>query len=120
QTLVVSCVSMGNPHAITFAGLDVLDGYPLEVIGPKVEHHAAFPQRTNFEICEGLAPDRMRVRVWERGAGITRACGTAAWAAATPAGLPGRGRTQGWPRRPREAGRPGERWPSLGRRFGPC
>jgi len=90
QELTISCVSMGNPHAITFVGPDVLDAYPLTLTGPKVEHHTAFPQRTNFEICEVLAPDRMRVRVWERGAGITLACGTGACAATVAAALDGR------------------------------
>jgi diaminopimelate epimerase len=90
EQIVVSCVSMGNPHAIAFVGPGVLDRYPLEVTGPKVEHHSAFPQRTNFEVCEVVAPDRMRVRVWERGAGITLACGTGACASTVAAALNGR------------------------------
>jgi diaminopimelate epimerase len=90
EQMTVSCVSMGNPHAIIFVGHGVLDNYPLEVTGPKVEHHAAFPQRTNFEVCEVVASDRMRVRVWERGAGITLACGTGACASTVAAALDGR------------------------------
>lgn len=107
--LPVSCVSMGNPHAVTFVEPGTLDGYPLETIGPRVERHPLFPQRTNFEVCEILAPDHMRVRVWERGAGPTLACGTGACAstvAAAMAGkvqppvrvqLPGGDLTIGWP-----------------------
>jgi diaminopimelate epimerase len=90
ERFTVSCISMGNPHAITFVEPGVLDEYPLETIGPKVEHHALFPQRTNFEVCEVVAPDQMRVRVWERGAGITLACGTGACAATVAAAVAGR------------------------------
>jgi diaminopimelate epimerase len=90
QRFTVSCVSMGNPHAITFVESGALDDYPLATMGPKVERHALFPQRTNFEVCEVLAPDQMRVRVWERGAGITLACGTGACAATVAAAVAGR------------------------------
>jgi diaminopimelate epimerase len=90
ERLDVSCVSMGNPHAITFVAPGALASYPLETVGPKVEHHPTFPQRTNFEICEVLATDHMRIRVWERGAGITLACGTGACAATVAAVLGGR------------------------------
>jgi len=90
QRFAVSCVSMGNPHAITFVESGALEGYPLTTIGPKVEHYSLFPQRTNFEVCEVLAPDHMRIRVWERGAGITLACGTGACAATVAAVLGGR------------------------------
>jgi diaminopimelate epimerase len=76
----VACASMGNPHAITFLNGESLESYPLERVGPKVEHDAHFPARTNFEVVEVLAPDHLRVRVWERGAGITLACGTGACA----------------------------------------
>lgn len=88
--LDVSCVSMGNPHAVTFVGGDKLDSYPLEVIGPKVEHHQLFPQRTNFEVCQVVDEHHIRVRVWERGAGITLACGTGACASAVVAMTLGR------------------------------
>jgi diaminopimelate epimerase len=90
QRFTVSCVSMGNPHAITFVERGSLDSYPLETVGPKVEHHPLFPQRTNFEVCEVLAPDHMRVRVWERGAGVTLACGTGACASTVAAITAGR------------------------------
>jgi diaminopimelate epimerase len=74
----VTCVSMGNPHCMTFVA-DV-DSIPLETIGPKFEHHPAFPQRTNTEFVEVIRPDYVKMRVWERGAGITLACGTGACA----------------------------------------
>jgi diaminopimelate epimerase len=85
EHLMLSCASMGNPHAVTFVGPGVLEGYELERIGPQVEHAAIFPQRTNFEVCEVLNPEHLRVRVWERGAGITLACGTGACATAVVA-----------------------------------
>ena len=73
------CVSMGNPHAIFF--VDHAETAPVERVGPIVEHHWLFPARTNVGFCQPLAPDRLRLRVWERGAGLTRACGTGACAA---------------------------------------
>ena len=85
ETVQLSCVSMGNPHAVAF--VDSVDGYPLERIGPAVERHPRFPQRTNFEIVEVLAPDHLRMRVWERGVGETMACGTGACAVAVAARL---------------------------------
>jgi diaminopimelate epimerase len=85
--LDVACVSMGNPHAILF--VDEARAVALETLGPLVEHHPVFPARTNFELCEIVARDRIRVRVWERGAGITLACGTGACAAAVAARLRG-------------------------------
>jgi diaminopimelate epimerase len=90
ERIPMSCVSMGNPHAVTFVEPGALDAYPLEAIGPKVEHHPMFPQRTNFEVCEVLDAGHMRVRVWERGAGITLACGTGACASVVVAALSGR------------------------------
>ncbi|MEO0802711.1 MAG: diaminopimelate epimerase [Cyanobacteria bacterium J06642_2] len=74
----VTCVSMGNPHCITFVA-DV-EAISLEAIGPQFEHHPVFPQRTNTEFVQVLARDRLRMRVWERGAGATLACGTGACA----------------------------------------
>jgi diaminopimelate epimerase len=90
SSLRVSCVSMGNPHAISFLGAGELGGYPLGVIGPRVETHSRFPLRTNFEICEVVDAHRLRVRVWERGAGITLACGTGACATVVAAVTAGR------------------------------
>ena len=86
--LTVTGVSMGNPHAVSFQ--DSVDEFPLEHIGPLVEHDPAFPERVNFEIVQVLAPGHLSVRVWERGAGITLACGTGASAAVAAAVLEGR------------------------------
>lgn len=71
-------VSMGNPHAVFFVG-DVA-AVPLTEVGPVLEHHPLFPKRCNIEIVDVQARDRMRMRVWERGAGITQACGSGACA----------------------------------------
>lgn len=79
-TIPVGCVSMGNPHAVTFVEPGELDAFPLTEVGPQVEHFGKFPRRINFEVVEIVDRDRMRVRVWERGAGITLACGTGACA----------------------------------------
>ena len=84
----VTCVSMGNPHAVHFQDAPVAD-VDLEHVGPRVERHAAFPRRVNFEIANVLGRDRLRMRVWERGAGITLACGTGACATAVAARLRG-------------------------------
>jgi diaminopimelate epimerase len=78
QTWNVTCVSMGNPHCITF--VDDVAAIPLESIGPKFEHHSVFPQRTNTEFIEIVNRNYLKMRVWERGAGITLACGTGACA----------------------------------------
>ena len=75
---LVTAVSMGNPHCITF--VDDTDAIELEKIGPLFEHHAAFPQRTNTEFIQVVSSDYVKMRVWERGAGITLACGTGACA----------------------------------------
>ncbi len=71
-------VGMGNPHAVFF--VDDVEAVDLASLGPILEHHPLFPERTNVEIAQVLAPDRLRMRVWERGAGITQACGTGACA----------------------------------------
>jgi len=88
QTWEVTCVSMGNPHCITF--VEDVAAIPLESIGPKFEHHPAFPQRTNTEFIQVVSRDYLKMRVWERGAGITLACGTGACAALVAAVLTGR------------------------------
>lgn len=72
-------VNVGNPHAVFF--VEHLAAVNLEEAGPMIEHHALFPQRTNVEAAEVLARDRVRLKVWERGVGMTRACGTGACAA---------------------------------------
>ena len=74
----VTCVSMGNPHCITF--VDNVASIPLATIGPEFEHHEVFPERTNTEFVQVIGRDRLRMRVWERGAGATLACGTGACA----------------------------------------
>jgi diaminopimelate epimerase len=73
-------VNMGNPHAVFF--VDNAEAIALETFGPKVEHHPLFPERVNVEVAEVLSKKKIRMRVWERGAGITLACGTGACAAA--------------------------------------
>jgi diaminopimelate epimerase len=80
QEIPVSCVSMGNPHAVYFSEGDV-EEYPLEELGPKVEHHTAFPERVNFGVAQVVSPERMVLRVWERGVGETLACGSGSCAA---------------------------------------
>ena len=74
-----AAVSVGNPHATFF--VDDLESLPVAEIGPILEHHPIFPQRANIGFAQILAPDRMRLRVWERGAGLTLACGSGACAA---------------------------------------
>jgi len=88
QTLAVTCLSMGNPHAVLFVDGPV-EEYPLEDLGRKVEHHPAFPARVNFGVARVLGRDRMEVRVWERGVGETLACGTGSSAAMVAARLKG-------------------------------
>lgn len=84
--LSVNCVSMGNPHAVLFVP-EPVEEYPLERLGPLVEHHPAFPARVNFGVAHVEARDRMHVRVWERGCGETLACGTGSCAAVVMARL---------------------------------
>jgi diaminopimelate epimerase len=86
----VTCVSMGNPHAIVF--VDHLDDehLPLATIGPLFEKHVAFPARTNTEFVKVLSDTHLQMRVWERGAGPTLACGTGACALLVAAVLTGR------------------------------
>lgn len=78
QSWRVTAVSMGNPHCITF--VPDADAIDLAAIGPQFEHHPAFPQRTNTEFIQVVARDYLKMRVWERGAGATLACGTGACA----------------------------------------
>jgi diaminopimelate epimerase len=73
-------VNVGNPHAVFF--VDDVATIPLETLGPRIEHHSLFPARTNVEVAQVLSPTKIRMRVWERGAGITQACGTGACAVA--------------------------------------
>ena len=78
KTYAFTCVSMGNPHAITF--VDSVKNCPLETAGPYFEVHEKFPRRTNVEFVEVLDRNSINMRVWERGAGETLACGTGACA----------------------------------------
>jgi len=71
-------VNMGNPHCVFF--VPDAEAVPVAEIGPGLEHHPLFPQRTNVEFASVESPTRIRMRVWERGTGITRACGTGACA----------------------------------------
>ena len=73
------CVSMGNPHVVFFVK-DAASA-PVKQVGPMIEHHRLFPERANVGFAEIVARDRIRLRVWERGVGETRACGTGACAA---------------------------------------
>ncbi|MFS2389799.1 diaminopimelate epimerase [Bacteroides fragilis] len=85
-------VSMGNPHLVTF--VDDIRTIDLPNIGPKLEKHSLFPDRTNVEFAQITGENEIRMRVWERGSGITQACGTGACATAVAAHLTGRtGRT---------------------------
>ena len=76
----ITCVSMGNPHCVTF--VDRVDEYPVAKIGPELEYHPSFPARTNVEFVEVMNQQEIKMRVWERGAGETLACGTGACASA--------------------------------------
>lgn len=83
----ITAVSMGNPHAVVF--VEDVDGFDVKRYGPKIENHGLFPRRTNVEFIEVLDAGRIRMRVWERGAGETMACGTGASAAGVAAVLKG-------------------------------
>ena len=74
----ITCVSMGNPHAVTF--VEDTTAVDIEKIGPLFEHHSMFPERTNTEFIQVLGEDEINMRVWERGSGETLACGTGACA----------------------------------------
>lgn len=78
DTLTITCVSMGNPHAVTF--VDEVQAFDLERIGPLVEHHEMFPNRVNFHVVTPASRGEATMRTWERGSGITQACGTGACA----------------------------------------
>jgi diaminopimelate epimerase len=78
-----AAVNVGNPHCILF--VNDAERAPVADIGPKIERHSLFPARTNVEFVNAMSWDRLRMRVWERGVGITRACGTGACAAAVAA-----------------------------------
>lgn len=81
-------VSMGNPHFVTF--VDDIDTIDIARYGSEMEHDAAFPQRCNIEFAQVMPDGTIRTRVWERGSGITMACGTGACATAVAAQITGR------------------------------
>ena len=81
-------VSMGNPHLVTF--VEDIEKIILTEIGPQLENHSRFPDRTNVEFAQVLKDDVIRMRVWERGSGITQACGTGACATAVAAVINGK------------------------------
>lgn len=86
--LSVTAVSMGNPHLVAYVS-DV-DSVPLETLGPLLEHHRAFPRRVNVHIVEIKSQGEVKMRTWERGSGITLACGTGACAVCVAGVLTGR------------------------------
>jgi len=88
EHLKMTCVSMGNPHAVFF--VDSLEAFPLERIGPMVEHHEWFPNRVNVHAAMPRSRWEATVRTWERGAGLTQACGTGACAVVVAGVLEGR------------------------------
>ena len=88
RTWSVTCVSMGNPHCVVF--VDDVAGLPLETLGPRFERHPFFPRRVNTEFVRVDDRERLTMRVWERGAGETMACGTGACAVAVAAARTGR------------------------------
>ena len=83
----MTCVSMGNPHAVVF--VDSTEDFPLEQVGPYFENHPCFPNRTNTEFVQVIDRSRVRMRVWERGTGETLACGTGCCATAVACVLNG-------------------------------
>ena len=85
QTFKITCVSMGNPHCIIF--VDDVQSIPVDEIGPKIENHSFFPEKTNVEFIHILNRKEINFRVWERGVGETLACGTGACAALVAAVL---------------------------------
>ena len=81
--VVLIPVSIGNPHAVIF--VNDIKTAPLTTLGPKIEHHEVFPGGVNVEFVEVIEEDRLRMRVWERGSGVTLACGTGACASVVAA-----------------------------------
>jgi len=86
KELTLAILSIGNPHAVSFPSRPIAD-FPLAELGPKVERHSMFPQRTNFEVARVLSRVKIEARVWERGVGETLACGSGACAIAVAAQL---------------------------------
>jgi len=85
---IITCVSMGNPHAVVF--VEELGSIDLEVVGPKFENAPEFPERINAHFVRVDSPDHVTMRTWERGSGITQACGTGACAVCVAGAVTGR------------------------------
>ena len=88
EKLAMTCVSMGNPHCVIF--VESAEAVPIEYLGPALERHARFPKKTNVEFAEVRDASHIRMRVWERGAAVTLACGTGSCATLVAAALTGR------------------------------
>jgi diaminopimelate epimerase len=88
SSLRMTCVSMGNPHAVFFT--DDVEAVDLAKVGPAIERHPVFPRRTNVHFVQALNRQKLRARTWERGSGVTLACGTGACACCVAAVLTGR------------------------------
>lgn len=101
QRVELAAVSMGNPHAVL--RVDAINEAPVHALGAKIEQHPRFPQRVNVGFLQVIDRQRAQLRVWERGAGETQACGTGACAAAVAA------ISQGWMQSPVLIGLPGGR-----------
>ncbi|MEI6519886.1 MAG: diaminopimelate epimerase [bacterium] len=86
-TVRVTAVSMGNPHAVLF--VDDVNTYAVDWFGPRIERHSIFPRKTNVEFVQRVSSTYLKMRVWERGAGLTLACGTGACATVVAAVLNG-------------------------------
>lgn len=84
----LNSLSLGNPHTVIF--VDDLDRYPCEKIGPQIETHPLFPERTNVEFVQVLSPRRLRMRIWERGTGMTLASGSGSTASTVASVVTGR------------------------------
>ena len=88
ETYGMTCVSMGNPHCVIF--VDDAEAVDMFRLGPAFERHSCFPKRTNVEFVQIIPDGSLRMRVWERGAAVTLACGTGACASLVAASLTGR------------------------------
>ena len=88
SSLIVTCLSMGNPHAVHLSD-EPIAAFPFDVIGPQIEHHSLFPQRTNFSIAHVRSRTQIEARTWERGVGPTLACGSGSSAVIVAARLAG-------------------------------
>jgi diaminopimelate epimerase len=87
----VTCLSVGNPHCVIF--VEDVEAFPVGKVGPAVEVHPVFPNRTNVEFVQVIGDDELKIRVWERGVGETLACGTGACAAVVAANVLGKAKS---------------------------